>query len=196
MKRIIAWVLRTWNVGLKIKPQWEVDKHGRIKWILWGITDAAFASSPDDMRSVSGHILFFMGVPILWKSKTQNSVVVSSSEAEFVAASELVKEIMFVIQILEHIGIEVELPVKIYIDNIGSIYMARNNTSITGTKHVRHRFCFCREVHGTLIELIFVRSEDNTADLMTKNLVELLYTKHSLKLVGLVPWSLVPKNKD
>ena len=110
-----------------------------------------------------------MNVPIAWKSRTQQGVVCSSTEAECISSSELVKEIKFVLQTLEHVGIEVELPVKVCIDNIGAIHMARNNASTKGTKHVNIKFHFTREVHGTMIELIFVRTEDDEADIMTNN---------------------------
>jgi len=68
-----------------------------------------------------------MGVPISWKSKTQGHVTLSSAEAEYISLSELEKEVMFVLQLLEHVGIRVETPIKLFIDNIGAIHMARNN---------------------------------------------------------------------
>ena len=70
--------------------------------------------------------------------------------------------------ILEHLNITVKLPIPIYIDNVGAMHMARNNTGGGGTQHVNHGCHFCREVCGTLIEFVFVKSENNDADLMTK----------------------------
>jgi hypothetical protein len=94
-----------------------------------------------------------MGVLVAWRSKTQSHVTLSSAEAEYVSARELVKEIKFVMQILEHVNIQVELPIKIYIDNIGAIYMARNNAKGGATRHVNYRYNYCREVHGKLISV-------------------------------------------
>jgi len=54
-----------------------------------------------------------MGVPISWKSQAQQSVMLLSSEAEFVVLSEAAKEIKFIMQVMLSIGIEVELPVII-----------------------------------------------------------------------------------
>ena len=107
--------------------------------------------------------------------------------------SELVKEILFLMQILEHLNIEVELPVKVYVDNVGAIYMTRNNSGNAGTKHVNYRMHFVREVHGRLVELIFVRSEDNEADIMTKNMNQKEQDKHVPKLVSKIPKSLIKK---
>ena len=175
------------NVGLRIKPTWRVKDDGTILWWLKAISDSTWGSDPIDGRSVAGYILYFMGVPISWKSKTMNGVKLSSTEAEYCAASEVVKEIKFVIQILENLGINVELPVKVYVDNIGAIHIARNNQSGTATRHINMRVNYVREVQGTLIELVFVRSKENEAGMMTKNPTGEEHNKHSPKLVTQVP---------
>ena len=96
------------------------------------------------------------------------------------------KEVLFVLQLLELIEIQVVLPIKIFIDNIGTIYMARNNASGPGTRHVNFRYNFYRELHGRLIELIFIRSEENEADILTKNVRAYRFEKHSMKWVSKV----------
>lgn len=128
-----------------------------------------------------------MNVPISWKSKTLTRVNLSSAEAEFVGLSELVKEIHFVLKILEFLHVNVELPVDVFIDNIGAIYMARNNCKGKGTRHVDMRYHYCREVHGRMIRLIFVRSALNEADMMTKNATTAEQTRHAPKVVDAVP---------
>ena len=158
MLRVICWILNTKNIGLKLAPRWTKDKSGRVIWVLRGISDSTWGSDPDDGRSVSGYALYFMDALILWKSKTQGHVALSSAEAEYISVSELVKEILFVMKILETLNVYVELPIKIQIDNIGAIHMARNNIGGPGTRHVNFRYHFCRELHGKLIELVFVRS--------------------------------------
>ena len=154
---------------------------------MGGKSDSSWGSDPDDGRSVGGQTTYFMGVPVSCRSKTQSYVAVSSSEAEYVSVSELVKDIMYVKQIVNFVGIEVELPIPIYIDNIGAIHMARNNTGGGGTRHVNYRYNFCREVHGTLIQLHFVRSEDNEADILTKNPTKAEHEKHATKFVSAIP---------
>ena len=192
--RVISWVLRTRNLGLKIQPEWDKTDNGRVVWKLRGICDATWGSDPDDGRSVIGYILYFMNVPISWKSKTLTRCSLSSTEAEYCAASELVKEVTYVMQILEHMHIYIELPVDIYMDNIGAIYMARNNKGGTGTRHVNIRYNYCREVHGKLIRLIFVKSSENEADILTKNPTKAEHERHSAKLIGMVPENFHPKN--
>ena len=90
-------------------------------------------------RSISGYIIFLMDCPILWKSKQQPSVTLSSTEAEYVALSEAAKEIKFIYQVLQSLGIQVMLPIVVNIDNIGAIFMAENVTSTSRSCHVDAR---------------------------------------------------------
>ena len=63
--------------------------------------------------------------------------MLSSSEAEFVAISEAVKEILLVLQLLRTMNIPVEIPVKVRVDNMGEILMLENVSSGIRTRFVR-----------------------------------------------------------
>ncbi len=171
--------------------QWNVDNDGNIIRNMVGICDSTWGSDPDDGRSVSSYILYFMGVPISWRSKTQSHVTLSSSEAEYVSLSELVKEIKFVLQITDHLNIHVQLPIKIHIDNVGAIFMARNNAKGGATRHVNYRYNYSREVHGKLIETVFIKTQDNEADILTKNATKAEFDRHACKLVTTIPKELL-----
>ena len=65
-------------------------------------------------------------------------------------------------------------------DNIGAIYLSKNATTGNRTKHEDKRYHFVREyIKKVIVKIVFVRSEDNKADLMTKNLGNDLYAKHT-----------------
>jgi len=154
-------------------------------WDLECFSDSDYAGDPDSRRSVSGFILYVRGVPISWRSKGQRSVTLSSTEAEWVALSEAVKEIMFVMQLLESLKLSVAIPIVVGVDNIGAKFMAENVTTTSCTKHVDIRYKFVNEyVEDGIIKIIFVCSQNNTSDIMTKNLGGDLYTKHAGGLVG------------
>ena len=143
-------------------------------------SDSDWAGDKDNRRSVSGFIMFLCGVPIVWRSKQQKSVALSSSEAEFVAASEAVKEILFVLQVLESMGIKVKTPVTVRVDNMGAIFMTDNSSSSSRTRHIDTRWHFVRElVEGKVVEIIFVKSAENKSDGFTKNISGDLYEAHS-----------------
>jgi hypothetical protein len=175
LKRVIKFVLDTRTFGLKIEPKLG-DKE---KWSMTIYTDSEYAGDTETRISVGGFIVFLLGVPILWKSKAQRSVTLSSAEAEFVSLSEAAKEIKFVVQILESMGIVVEIPIIVRVDNVGAIFMSENASTSSRTRHVDIRYHFVREyVEDGFIRIIFVRSEENLADEFTKNVTGDIYDAH------------------
>ena len=97
MLRGIKYVLDTKDQDLKLFPKKVNQKKA---WELVCFSDSDYAGNPDSCRSVSGYVLFAMGVPIVWQSQGQKSVTLSSSKAEWIAMSEVVKDIMFLVQLL------------------------------------------------------------------------------------------------
>ena len=86
--------------------------------------------------TVSMDISFFCGVPVVWKSKSMKSLVLSSTEAEYVAVSDVVKEIKILYQMLRSMEIKVPLPINVQVDNVGAIWLANNSSVSERTKHV------------------------------------------------------------
>ena len=67
---------------------------------------------------------------------------------------------------------------------LGAIYLANNYTTSQRTKHIDIRTHFVREfIEDGILKVIFVKSEDNDADIFTKNTSEELFHKHSKKNV-------------
>lgn len=163
---MIKYLLDTPNRGLRIEPHEVKDS----EWVLILFTDSDWAGDKDDRRSISGYMLFLNGVLICWRSKSQRTVALSSSEAEFYACGEAVKEIPFVVQILLFLGIPVKLPVEVWVDNIGAIFMSENSTSSSRTQHMDTRYRFIEQLQEDgLIKLKFVPTKENIADVATKN---------------------------
>ena len=138
-------------MGLRINPKVMFNDKGEVMWRLDGACDSTWGSNEEDSRSVTWCVLHFMGVLVAWKSKSQPNVSLSSSEAECVSISELVKETSFALKILEDVCIKVEPPVKIFVDNMGAINMVRNNAVCNGTRHVNVRCHFVRELHKKVV---------------------------------------------
>ena len=148
------------------------------------LTDSDFAADKVKRVSVTGYVIYFMGIPVAWRSRGQKGMVLSTSEAKYVALSEVVKELKFIIQVLETMKVNVKLPITVHVDNVGAIFMATNQTSSDRTKHVDVRYHFVREfIEDGVVKIKFVRSKENDADLFTKNVNGELYDKHSQKLV-------------
>jgi hypothetical protein len=179
--RTISYTVKTKDIALKIKP----TKESSI-FYLEGISDSNYAEDKETRISVFGYVIYLCGSPIAWKSKSGKSVTLSSTEAEYVGISEVAKEILFVKQILEGVGIVINYPITIKCDNIGAIYLSNNYSTSQRTKHIDTRFHFVRGyVEENILKIVFVRSEDNDADIFTKNVTEELFKKHSEKFLGI-----------
>jgi len=134
-------------------------------------SDADFAGDKETHISIMGYVVYFMDVPVCWRSHGQKSVKLSTSEAEYVACSEVVKEVLFILQLLRHLQVKVQLPICVHVDNIGAIFLAENQNSSDRTKHVDTRYHFVRQCKrdGTVL-IEFVCSCNNDSDIFTKNL--------------------------
>ena len=110
--------------------------------------------------------------------------MLSSTEAEYVSISDVVKEILFIKQLLEHMGYKLEIPIKVHVDNVGAIFMSRSNANSITTSHVNMRYHFIRElVESETIEIIFIKTKENVTDLFTKNLSSVDFERYASTLV-------------
>jgi len=125
-----------------------------------------------------------MNVPICWRSRGQKGVTLSTTEAEYVACSEVVKELLFIVYLLRHMKIEVELPIRVNVDNIRAIFLADNQNSSDRTKHVDIHYHFIRQyIKDATIMIEFVCSSENDSDIFRKNVTSETFSRHSEKLI-------------
>ena len=104
------------------------------------------------------------------------SVVLSTTESEYMALSEVVKELKFIVQLLQTMNISVELPITVHVDNVGAIWLSNNTNRGDRTKHKDIRTAFVKEYQedGKII-IKFVKSEDNEGDIFTKNTSSIIF---------------------
>ena len=169
MYKLIRHVLSTKGYGLKF----ELNK---------ALSDSDFASDKETRISVFGYIVYFCGIPIAGRSKGMKSVVLSTTEAEYMALSEVVKELKFIVQLLQTMNIEVKLPITVYVDDVGAIRLSNNRTTSDRTKHIDIRTAFVQEYQedGKII-IKFVKSEENEADIFAKNTTNVIFSNHQKK---------------
>ena len=169
MLRVIKYVMDTPYKGLRISPMIP-EVLEEMEWVLLLYSDSDWANDKENRKSVGGYMIFLNNVLISWRSKLQRVVSLSSAEAEFYALSEAVKEVPFILQLLKFLHIKVKMPVKVKVDNIGAIYMSQGEASTTRTRHMDTRYFYVNELQEQgIIEVVFVKSEENRADIATKN---------------------------
>ena len=154
-----------------------------------GYSDSDWAGCPDSRRSTTGFIFTLAGAPITWSSKQQKTVALSSTEAEYMSAADSVKDAKWVRQLLQDLGYECHTPLPIMVDNQGAIHLSKNPGHHHRTKHIDIKYHFIRqEVENGAIELKYLPTQEQPADMMTKTLVgpKLESCCHRLNLVDTV----------
>ena len=182
LKRVLKFVLDTKDYGIKMEPNTEkritLQNGEKVEWELLLFTDSDWAGDKDSRKSITGFEVFLFGCPISWKSTQQPIIALSSSEAKIYACSEAFKEIIHLIKVMKDLGLKVKLPVKVYVDNIGAIYLAKNGVVSERTKHIDIRAKYLTSyIEDNIVMVVFVKSEDNLSDCLTKNVTGEIYDK-------------------
>jgi hypothetical protein len=174
--RAIKYTIMTKNKALKMKPKMRNNL-----FFIEGISNSNLGEDKDTRISVYGYVAYFRGAPVATKSKLGQSVTLSSTKAEHFAVSEVAKENLSIKQLLETIVIQVELPIIIRVDNVGTIFLGNNFSVGQRKKHIDIRTHFVRKnIEDDILKLIFIRSEDNDTDIFTKNTTEDLYVSNKM----------------
>ena len=141
------------------------------------MVDSNFASNRIKRRSTSGSINTIGGTIVGWGSKMQRSAVLSSSEAEYCAMAMSTQDLLFCQNLLDELC-GCEKPGILFEDNEGAIYLAKNCQVGQRTKHIDNRYHFMRDViKDGKMQVIHVRSDQNEADLCTKNVTIAIHEK-------------------
>ncbi len=180
-KRVLRYLKGTRDLGLK----YSRPEGGKLNQ-LWGYVDSDWAGCLDTRKSTTGYVLMFNGAAISWKSKRQNVVALSSAEAEFMAASALVQEVIYLRRLLERLGYLQSGPTPIFEDNRTCI--AWTEGSVGGSDRAKHIDLRAHFVHDAvkdgILTLQTVSSAENVADLLTKPLPETVFRVLRKRLMG------------
>ena len=122
---------------------------------------------------------------MIHRSATQKFVTLSVTEAESAAGVMVAQDMLYTYQMLTSMGLQVELPMVLEMDNKGAVDLA-NNWSVGGrTRHVDVRNYFLRELKDEGVLCIkHISGVDNEADIFTKNTPGPVFEKHIRKFVG------------
>lgn len=144
--------------------------YGSQELCVKGYTDSDYAGDLDSRRSTSGYVFTLAGGAVSWRSRLQTCITQSTTEAEYVAASEACKEAIWLGRLVIDLGIKGETPM-LHCDSQSAIQLARNPVFHSKTKHVDVKYHFIREMlEDKQLELVKVHTTDNPADLLTKGL--------------------------
>jgi hypothetical protein len=153
---------------------------------LYGYVDADWASDTRHRKSVTGIIIMYAGGAIGYRTKFQETIAHSSTEAEFTAACDAGKLILYYRSLLSDFGLEQPHATVLYEDNNGALLMANAQQPTKRTRHmdIKH-FAILDWVEQDLMVLKRISTHDNAADHFTKALGKQLFSRHVDTIMGL-----------
>ncbi|SGY27823.1 BQ5605_C123g13318 [Microbotryum silenes-dioicae] len=148
-----------------------------------GYSDANWGACVDTSISTMGYVFYIAGSAVSWSSKRQSRVADSTTDAEYLALSHAGKEGIYLSQLLEELHVQPVAPAHIFTDNEAAAAVARDPVRVTGTRHIRLREHFVRDmVNRGDISLSHVGTSDMVADIFTKALGPKVFSTHCYAL--------------
>ncbi|GJR08587.1 retrovirus-related pol polyprotein from transposon TNT 1-94 [Tanacetum coccineum] len=159
VKKILRYIKGTSDVALC---------YGESGLTVKGYVDSDYAGDLDGSKSTTGYVFTLSGGTVSWVPKLQSVVAMSTTEAEYVAAAQASKEAVWLKMLLEELGYKQE-KITLFCDNQSALYLARNPSFHSKTKHIRVLYHFVREkVEDGTVDMHKIHTNDNLADYMTK----------------------------
>jgi hypothetical protein len=136
--------------------------------------DADYAKDTQTRQSVSGYMIYLEDAPTMHRSATQKTVALSSCKAELNAAVLCMQDRIYQKNTLESIGLKVELPMILEMDNKGAVNLV-NSFSVGGhTRNINIKQCFLRELKEAKVLVVkWIPGSENEADTSQRTLMGL-----------------------
>jgi hypothetical protein len=152
---------------------------------LYGYVDSDWGSDSNHRKSITGIVLMYAGGAVGYRCKYQDVITHSSTEAEFTAACDAGKMILFFRSILADIGVEQIDATILYEDNNGALLMANAQQPTRRTRHMDiKKFALLEWVEQDLLILTSIKTAENAADGLTKPLTKQLFYRHRDTIMG------------
>ena len=165
VKRVFRYLRGTSDYGLCYQGRSGLHKMLDIR----GFVDADWVGDLDQRRSISRYVFNLFGGAISWMSKKQYVVEVSTTEAEYMAATHASKEVVWLQRLCSSMGL-VQGAIRIDCDNQSEILLAKNPAYHSKTKHIDVQYHFVRDmIEDKKVLLVKVDTLKNTVDALTKS---------------------------
>ena len=192
VKRIVRYLVGTVDKGLVFRPQDEIVLEAFADADFAGLWNVEDAQDPTCVKSRTGYLIRLGKVPVVWKSKLQTLIAVSTMEAEYVSLSMCMRELIPLRRVLKELQGVLKFKSSVsstactlFEDNQGAVTLANVPKMTPRSKHIAIPYHFFREhVKKKEVEVKYIKTDDQLADLLTKGLVEVKFEGLRDKLMG------------
>ena len=191
---IVRYLIKTRDIGLHFKPDTSKGFYCYADADFSGNWNKDFSETdPSTAKSRSGWFISYANCPVIWCSKLQTQVALSTTEAEYIALSQALRDVIPVMSLLgemrEHnfkiISLQPRLYCKAFEDNSGALELTRLPKLRPRTKHINICYHHFREhVRKGLIKIYPIETENQVADILTKPLSQTAFIHHRVIMCG------------
>ena len=167
-EQCLRYLEETADMGITFTPPSKEDMDKKVPLDIVAFVDSDWGGCPDTRRSTIGYVVQVCGGPVAYRSKLMQTMALSSGEAEFMALTEVCRELMWMCNFLDEIGVEYNTP-NIYCDSTTAICWAEDPVQHQRNKHVSIKYYYCRDkvAEGKVI-MFKIHTTRNLSDVMTK----------------------------
>jgi hypothetical protein len=159
------------KAAVKVVKYLKTTKKSRLRLGGSHLNIQGYADNLEDRKSTSGHLITLGTSPIIWQTKKQPIVALSTTEAEYIAATSAVTEIMWLRNLLEELNLLQDSPTTLYQDNKSTIMQISKSVIHSRTRHLDVRYHFIKEqVCSNIIKIQHIPTNEMLADIFTKGL--------------------------
>ena len=195
VKRIGRYLKGTRDKGLILDPSDDLSIDCYPDADFTGLWSHEHPQDPHCVRSRTGYVITLAGCPVLWVSKLQTEIALSTMESEYVALSTACKDLFPIMDLVKEIGIFFDLPVKdkarfhvrIHEDNVGALTLGKLDPRrmTPRSKHYAIKYHWFREQIGPRgIVLQKIDTKEQLGDIFTKGLTRVTFEYLRKKLMG------------
>jgi hypothetical protein len=194
VRYIVKYLAGTKEKGLRLTPNAKqsfecyIDASHAGDW-----KQQSAADNPTMAKSRTGYFITFANCPLVWASKLQTEIALSTTEAEYIALSTAMREILPMLTMAKEASkrgliTKISTPFihcKLFEDNQGAVEMAKVPKMHPRTKHLNIKYHFFRQfVQRGIIQVHHIAGTEQAADIFTKALDLLSFHKHRKKIMG------------
>ncbi|MEY3108605.1 MAG: hypothetical protein RL730_956, partial [Actinomycetota bacterium] len=192
VKRIARYLLGTMDKGLKYSPDPNRGLECYVDADFAGGWSSGDHSNPECVLSRTGFVIMYAGCPVTWTSKLQTEIALSTTEAEYIALSQAMREVIPFMNLMQEIddifGIHNPSPqfhCRVFEDNRSCIKVAESPKFTPRTKHIAIKYHhFRRFVSDGTIVIKHIDTKEQIADMLTKPLEEASFKYLRQRLMG------------
>ena len=193
VKRIGRYLLGTREGGIILRPSPTVELDCYVDADFAGVWGHEDSSDQASVKSRTGYYMLLGNVPVLWASKLQTEIALSTMEAEYIALSTAMRAFIPIRHVLQELVTTFNLPVDkeslistVFEDNQPALTLATQDPPrlTPRSKHIAVKYHWFRSKLGDTIKLKYISTDHQLADILTKPLPRLKFERARQQLMG------------